>query len=215
MLKLFEKLSHRLTVWKPLRGLIGGVLLVLLVFMSSSIYLGLGVNTIESSINGSHVPLLAFAWKTLFTSITLSTGGSGGILTPIFFIGATSGSTFAHIFGLNTGMFAAIGMVAVLSGAANTPIAASVMASEMFGPQISPYAAVACVVSYIASGHRSVYSSQVLGITKSSSISLPLMKDFCSIDEVEIEHKPGKLVFNLLRVKTYLTGRFSNKNTKE
>ena len=203
-LKIFEKLSHRLKMWKPLKGFIGGTALVIFALIFSPMYLGLGVNTIESAINGSHIPALAFVLKILFTSTTLSMGGSGGIVTPIFFIGSTAGSTFASIFGLNASMFAAIGMVALLSGAANTPIAASIMAIEMFGPQISPYAAIACVVSYIAAGHRSVYPSQVLGTTKSASISVPLMKDFCSIGEVEIESKEGKIIYRAKKILSYL-----------
>ena len=70
----------------------------------------------------------------MFTSITLNFGGSGGIVTPIFFVGATSGTLFAQIFGLHAPTFAALGLVAVLAGAANTPIAAAIMALEMFGP---------------------------------------------------------------------------------
>jgi H+/Cl- antiporter ClcA len=108
--------------------------------------------------------------KILFTSTTLSFGGSGGIVTPIFFIGATSGSFFANLVGGNLEVFAAIGMVALLAGAANTPISASIMAAEMFGPQVTPYAALACVISFLMTGHRSVYPSQVLAVTKSSSI---------------------------------------------
>ncbi|MGE5583785.1 MAG: chloride channel protein [Bacillota bacterium] len=193
-LKLAERYSQKLMIWKPFKGLIGGAVLVLLALVFSPRYLGLGVNTIEAAIKGGQVPALGFLWKTIFTSITLSMGGSGGILTPIFFIGSTAGSTFAHLFHLNPAVFAAIGMVALLAGAANTPIAASVMAIEIFGPQIGSLAAVACVVSYIAAGHRSVYSSQILGITKSSSISAPLMKEFESIDGVMVEDKPGKLI---------------------
>jgi H+/Cl- antiporter ClcA len=204
-LKLAEKLSKKLKVWKPLKGLIGGTLMVILALLLSSRYLGLGINTIESAISGGHVPALAFVWKILFTAITLSMGGSGGILTPVFFIGTTAGSTFAHIFHLNPAVFAAIGLVALLAGAANTPIAASVMAIEMFGPQIGSYAAMACVVSYIAAGHRSVYSSQILGITKSSSISAPLMKEFDSINGVSVENKPGKIIHWLKRIIYYVT----------
>lgn len=211
VLKLFERLAHKLDIWKPLKGIIGGAILIGLTLISSPIYLGLGVNTIESSIIGSQIPPLAFLWKIIFTSTTLSMGGSGGILTPVFFVGSTSGSTFARIFQLDPGTFAAIGMVALLSGATNTPIASSVMAIEMFGPQISPYAAIACVVSYIASGHRSVYPSQLLGTTKSSSISLPLMKDLCSIDEVQIESKEGKLIYNFKRVMSYFRNKASKK----
>jgi H+/Cl- antiporter ClcA len=205
-LKIAEKLAKKIKIWKPLKGLIGGSLLVVLALFLSPRYLGLGLNTIELTIHGGHVPVLAFVWKILFTSITLSMGGSGGILTPVFFIGTTAGSTFAYIFHLNPAVFAAIGLVALLAGAANTPIAASVMAIEMFGPQIGSYAAIACVVSYIAAGHRSVYASQILGITKSSSISAPLMKEFECIDAVNIENKPGKIIYLIRKI------IFKNKN---
>jgi H+/Cl- antiporter ClcA len=72
----------------------------------------------------------------IFTAITLSFGGSGGIVTPIFFAGSTAGLSFAYVFSLNAGTFAAIGLVSVLVGSANTPIAASNMAVELFGSQI-------------------------------------------------------------------------------
>jgi chloride channel protein, CIC family len=119
------------------------------------------------------LPMAAFLWKILTTSITLGAGGSGGIITPIFFIGTATGNLFAHLFGkLNSAAYSAIGMVALLAGAANTPIAASVMAIEMFGGNIAPYAALACVVSFLMVGHRSVYPSQVLAIQKSATLSV-------------------------------------------
>lgn len=210
-LKLFERSSKKLKIWKPLKGLIGGTAMVILAFLLSKRYLGLGIDTIQAAISGAQIPPLAFIWKTIFTSITLSMGGSGGILTPIFFVGTTAGSTFARIFHLDPSVFASIGLVAVLAGAANTPIAASVMAIEMFGPQIGSYAAIACVVSYIAAGHRSVYASQLLGVTKSPSISAPLMKEFENIDGVVVENKPGKLIYI---VKKIFSGASKSKKVK-
>lgn len=60
-------------------------------------------------------------------------------------------------------------MVALVAGAANTPIAASILAVELFGAQIAPYAAVASVTSFLMTGHRNVYPSQIFAIMKSSS----------------------------------------------
>jgi len=54
------------------------------------------------------------------------------------------------------GIRSACDVVSLLAGAANTPIAASIMAVELFGPKIAPYAAVACVISFLIIGHRSV-----------------------------------------------------------
>ncbi|MGB9371514.1 MAG: chloride channel protein [Halobacteriota archaeon] len=96
---------------------------------------------------------------------------------PIFFIGSTAGSLFAQVFGLNSATFAAIGLVAVLAGATNTPIAASIISVELFGPAVAPYAAVACVVSYVMSGHRSSYPTQVLAAEKSRSIQVQIGKE--------------------------------------
>src|SRR6185312_6920084 len=82
------------------------------------------------------------------------------------------GGALASITGLDPGMFAAIGMVALLAGAANAPLAASVMAIELFGPGIGPFAAISAIVAFIMSGHRSVYPSQVLGMPKTRSLGL-------------------------------------------
>ncbi len=161
-------------------------------------FLGLGLETIESSLKGAPVPWYGFAAKAVFTSITLNFGGSGGIVTPIFFVGATAGSLFANVFGLDRATFAAIGLVALLAGAANTPIAAAIMALEMFGPKLGPYAAVACVISFLMTGHRSVYPSQVLAMRKSPSLNVELGK---GMDDLRATLRPRRksILFTMLR----------------
>jgi H+/Cl- antiporter ClcA len=59
-----------------------------------------------------------------------------------------------------------MGFVAVFSGAANTPVAGGLMALELFGPEAGAFAAIACVVSYLVSGHRGIYHSQRRGLRK-------------------------------------------------
>lgn len=172
-LNLFEGLSRRIYVAKPVKGLIAGSVLALLAWLVSPSYLGLGLDTIKSVLEGGDVPNSAFLFKTLFTAVTLAFGGSGGIITPIFFVGATAGSSFGRVLGFAPELFSAIGMVALLAGAANTPISASIMAIELFGPEIAPYAAVACIISFLITGHRSVYPSQILSLSKSSSLVVP------------------------------------------
>jgi len=176
-----HRLSNRLRIWSPAKGLIGGCLLVLLTFIFGSQYLGLGLQTISSCLDGQSVSWYAPFLKILFTSITLNFGGSGGIVTPIFFIGTTAGAVVASVLQMDSGMLSAIGFVCLLAGAANTPIAASIMAVEMFGPAVGPYAAVACVVSYLMTGHRSVYPSQLLAVKKSSSIDIELGKEMDNV----------------------------------
>jgi H+/Cl- antiporter ClcA len=189
-LRLFEGLSRRVRVWTPLKGLLGGSALVILTLLFSTRYLGLGLETITESLRGESVPYGAFLLKILFTAITLSFGGSGGIITPIFFVGATAGSVFGRVLGFDAGLFAAIGMVSLLAGAANTPISASIMAIEFFGPEVAPYAAVACIISFLMTGHRSVYPSQVISLAKSSSLTVAKGSEMRDVGDVVF--RPGK-----------------------
>ncbi len=183
-----DDLARRTPLPVPLKAFVGGCALVALTFATSTRYLGLGLDTIQNSLAGTWYGWFAPPLKALFTSITLSFGGSGGIVTPIFFIGATSGSAFARLFGLDVPTFAAIGLVSVLAGAAQTPIAASIMAIEIFGPSIATYAAVACVISFLMTGHRSVYPSQVLAIRKSASLDVAVGE---VIENVRAQHRVG------------------------
>ncbi len=194
-LRFGKHLSNKLKIWEPLKGLIGGTGLIALTFLVSKQYLGLGLNTIERCLQGQTLPWYAGFAKMVFTSITLNFGGSGGIVTPIFFVGAAAGSLYASWTGLDSATLSAIGFVAVLAGAANTPIAASVMAIEIFGPQVAPYAAVACVISFLITGHRSVYPSQILLVKKSESISVELGEE---MEDVRAEAK--------LREKSWMNG---------
>lgn len=59
-----------------------------------------------------------------------------------------------------------MGFVAVFAGATNTPLACSIMAIELFGVECGVYISIACVVSYLFSGHNSIYSRQVIGEAK-------------------------------------------------
>ncbi len=171
-----KKLETKIILWQPLKALAAGTVIAVIVYSFSNIYLGLGTDTINLVLYGGTVFLGAFFIKILLTAITVNFGGSGGTITPTFFVGATSGVLFAVIFKADPATFAAIGFVAVLAGVANTPIAASILAIEVFGPTIAPYAAVACVISFLMTGHRSMFPSQVLSINKASSPSLKVSR---------------------------------------
>ncbi len=201
-LKFTEFISRKIKIWEPFKGLIGGVVIVALVFMTSTRYLGLGLETIEHALNGGNVMPYDFALKIIFTCITLSFCGSGGMVTPIFFIGATAGSILGVFLGYNPAIFAAIGMVSLLAGAANTPIAASIMAIEFFGPELAPYAAVSCIVSYLITGHRSVYPSQVIITTKSTSIHVEKDVVMENLKSINIRPRPRSITDTIIRVLT-------------
>lgn len=185
MMVLGKNVSNALSkVWPPLKGVIGGVVLIFLTLVFSEKYLGLGLDSIEFCLQGEPAKWYDFIVKSIFTSVTMNFGGSGGILTPVFFVGSTAGALYAGIFNLSVSTFAAIGFVALLAGAANTPIAASIMAMELFGPQIAPYAAAACVISFLMTGHRSLFPSQILFIKKSPLLKVEIGKDIEHTDAI-------------------------------
>jgi H+/Cl- antiporter ClcA len=49
-----------------------------------------------------------------------------------------------------------MGFVSVFTGAANTPVAATVMAIELFGAPVGSYATIARIISYLCSGHPGI-----------------------------------------------------------
>ncbi len=172
----FAKLTHAIAgVAKryipnaPLRPVVGGLIVTIAVFgigTSHTLkYLGLGIPTIVASFT-SRLPVYDFAAKTLFTAVTLGTGFKGGEVTPLFYIGATLGNALSHVLPLPPSLLAAMGFAAVFSGAANTPIASTLMAIELFGAEAGAYAGIACVLSYLFSGHAGIYSAQRVGTRK-------------------------------------------------
>jgi len=61
--------------------------------------------------------------------------------------------------------------IEVFAGATNTPLACMLMGIELFGSDCGIYVAIACVVSYLFSGHNSIYGRQVVGEAKHSRFS--------------------------------------------
>jgi len=196
-LKIGRALSESIKASIETKAFVAGLVLVGMTFVFSEDYLGLGLNTIQSALEGKEVPWYAFLLKSIFTSTTLSFGGHGGIGTPIFFVGATAGSALSKILSMDPAMLSAIGFVALLAGAANTPIAASIMAVELFGPEVAPYAAVACVISFVVTGHRSAYPAQVLAVRKSASITAEVGHELDGAQESEVEYRKKSVIWAL------------------
>lgn len=150
----------------PLRLALGGVVVVgLWLIAGTDRYLGLGVPTILAAFQVP-LPLDAFAWKLLFTVATLGSGFLGGEVTPLFFVGAALGNALAQLLGMPLTLGAAVGLAAIFATASNTPLALSIMAVELFGGAVLPHALIVCVLGYLLSGHRSIYPSQRLALSK-------------------------------------------------
>lgn len=152
----------------------GGLFIIALTFINGKPdYLSLGVDaeyagavTLPSAFHAGGADTWSWLWKTLYTSVTLATGFKGGEVTPLFYIGATLGNTMSFLFNAPVGLFAALGFIAVFSGATNTPLACTFMGIELFGGAHTLLFAVACFTAYFFSGHSGIYSSQLIGVPK-------------------------------------------------
>lgn len=162
-----------------LKAFLGGVFIVILTLIVGDEYLGLGFVTIVDSlspyaVDNTDIPWYAFILKTIFTALTLGFGGSGGVITPIFYVGATSGNFFGWLVDGYIPLFAALGFVSVLAGTTSAPIAAMIMAVELFGMNVAHYAALSIIIAFLMTGHRSVFPSQLLAMKKSEALSVNL-----------------------------------------
>ncbi|NIA54141.1 voltage-gated chloride channel family protein [Massilia sp. TW-1] len=171
--KLFADCTHALSAWMkrrvtygPLRPLLGGIVVAAAVLaLDADRYIGLGIPTIQAAFAQPLAPW-DFAGKMAFTIASLGSGFKGGEVTPLFYIGATLGNALAPLLHLPFALLAGVGFVAVFAGAANTPIASTLMAIELFGAEAGVYAAVGCVLAYLFSGHTGIYRAQRVGQPK-------------------------------------------------
>ena len=129
---------------------------------------GLMHAAIASKLGLSALLILALA-KILATSLTISSGGSGGVFAPALSIGALIGAMVgqfaqAHFPELvpEAASFALVGMGGFFAGVAKVPIASVVMVTEMTGGYdlLAPLMLVA-VVSLLLSRKFTMYRAQV------------------------------------------------------
>ncbi len=124
-------------------------------------YNGAGGEVIVRALQGDAAPE-AFLLKMIITALTLEAGFKGGEIVPTFFIGSTFGAVIGPLLGLDPGFAAALSMTGVFCGVTNCPIASILLSFELFGGQSLILFALCCSLSYMLSGHYSLYAAQRL-----------------------------------------------------
>jgi CIC family chloride channel protein len=136
--------------------------------------LGTGYGFVQISLY-TFVPLIVLLllpfMKILTTSLTLGSGGSGGVFAPGLTIGAATGGAVGMIFHIllpeliplqSVPVFVIVGMIALFGSIANAPIAVLIMVVEMMGNFSLLVPAMGGVgMSYLITGGRSIYREQV------------------------------------------------------
>jgi len=157
----FERL--RVPAWtKPA---LGGLLVGAIGIVFPQVY-GVGYGTITPALQGSLAPTLLAALlvaKLVATSMTVGSGGSGGVFSPSLFFGAMAGGAFGSavhaLFPASTagpGAYALVAMGAVVSATTHAPIMSIVMIFEMTQTiTIIPPLMISCVISTLLSTYLS------------------------------------------------------------
>ena len=137
-----EDLFESLRIPEYLKPALGGLAMGAIGLYSLDLF-GVGYEGITKALSGelAIVMLLSlFLLKIVATSLTIGSGGSGGIFAPSLFIGAMLGTAVGSVFGnifpsitAPASAYGIAGMAAVFAGAARAPFSAILIIYEMTG----------------------------------------------------------------------------------
>lgn len=165
LLRQVETLMQKINLPTPPKGILAGLILIGIVYMTDSTdYIGLGTNVIHRTLSGEKIFSLAFLMKIFTVCITLGSIKNGGLLTPIFYIGATAGNAWSQLMGSSVPLFSSIGMIALLAPCTKAPLAAIILSVELFGIKVSAYTSIVCIISYLMVIDTNIYSDYLFRI---------------------------------------------------
>ena len=153
---------------------IGGLLVGIMGMFLPQI-LGMGYGWLQLAMNGDFVALplgiligIVFG-KILATSLSIGSGGSGGVFAPGLVIGGMVGAAlwmglrdFGGVVPPDPAPFVVLGMVTLFGGIAKAPLAVMIMVSEMTGNySLLVPSMVSVVIAYFLTGSSYIYENQV------------------------------------------------------
>lgn len=172
--KVFYKMRdgfRKIPIPNFLKPAIGGLLLGLLAMVVPQV-LGSGYGWVQAALYGKMalwVMLVVALAKIVATSLTISSGGSGGVFAPSLVIGAMLGGAFGATAQIMFPMlvqdpraYVLVGMAGFFAGVANAPIATLIMVSELTGNYslLAPLMLV-CVIAMAVMRKNTIYEQQV------------------------------------------------------
>jgi CIC family chloride channel protein len=171
-----EDIFDKIKIPEYVKPAIGGLMIGVIGLYFPQIF-GVGYETIEIALSqsmGLKLALTLLVLKMLATSLSLGSGGSGGVFAPSLFLGAMLGVAFSYVVQMimpdvtiSPGAYALLGMGAVFAGAAQAPISAILILFEMTGNYkiILPLITV-CIISAFLVRRWSEFSIYTLKIKR-------------------------------------------------
>jgi len=147
----FEDLFERLPIhwmWWPV---LGGVVIGLGGLVEPAA-LGVGYDSIRALLAG-HLPpadvLRLLVVKAVIWSVALGSGTSGGVLAPLLIMGGAMGALEGTVLPGGSGVWALLGMAAMMGGTMRSPLTSAVFAVELTGNLgMLPALLTTCVAAY-------------------------------------------------------------------
>ncbi|HVP29319.1 MAG TPA: chloride channel protein [Myxococcota bacterium] len=140
VLERLEHVCERIPLPAVLKPAVGGLGVGALILLSPALY-GTGYETMDATLGGTltwEQLALLLLLKPFATSLTLASGGSGGVFLPSLYIGGLAGGLFGYgvlhflpAAGTSPGAWALVGMAGVLAGTSFAPITAIILAFEL------------------------------------------------------------------------------------
>lgn len=171
-----EDAFDRLPVGVAAKPALGGLCLGVLALYVPQVH-ATGYPVIQDTLFGVfslEILILFGIAKLIATSLTLGSGGSGGIFAPALFIGAMAGGAYGMIVRdvfpslvADPTTYAAVGMGAVFAGAAHAPLTSIVIVYELTGdPLIVAPLAIACLLSTALARRMREQNIYTIGLLK-------------------------------------------------
>ncbi|MZG52617.1 MAG: chloride channel protein [Nitrospinae bacterium] len=203
--KSHDFFDNKVNLPKPLKPALGG-LIVGLISIGFPAILGNGYEFMEKALSGELLWGMAFILiflKIFSTSVTLGSGGLGGVFAPSLFIGAMLGSAFgAMVHGINPDLtaspetYALVGMGAVAGAVMQAPLTNILMLFELTNDYtiILPIM-ITCIVS----------AQTFRGFTKNSIYIQKLLKE-----GINIQHGREVSILNSIKVSEVMHKEVTN-----
>ncbi|QMV19936.1 chloride channel protein [Granulicella sp. 5B5] len=164
---------HALPIPPWIKPAIGGLLVGLIALKLPQVLAG-GYGWMQQAMDGQmalRLLLILLGAKMIAFSLTVSSGGSGGVFAPSLFVGAMLGGVFSGLSHHAPAGLVIVGMAAVFGGAARVPIATLLMVVEMTGGYaLLVPAGLAVMLSFVIQKnlsrfvkYGSMYEAQVAG----------------------------------------------------
>ena len=158
--------------WPPFRPVVGGFATIALAALFGREYLGLSLPLLGEAVAGLHVDWWVPLLKLVFTVVALGSGFVGGEVIPLFVIGATLGATLAPSLHASPVLLAACGLATLFTTAAQVPLTGIIMATELFGWNVTIPAVIVAAAAWLALGRQGLYINR--GETEGLPADAPL-----------------------------------------